>query len=278
MLRRRILTALILAPVFLGAPFVLSSGWLAVLFGVVIALGAREWAELAGLSCGMPRGVYVVALMALGTLGVAAAVAAPHSPLWPYALLPALAWWAWALIEMIRDRSDGLYHSTVGKAVSGFFVLVPVWVCTVLLHAADVQRPWVLLYLLLLVWAADTFAYFAGHMFGRHKLAPTVSPGKTVEGVAGGVAAVAAITWLCGTMVFNWQDWRLAAGLALAVTVTLVSVLGDLVESKFKRVAGVKDSGAILPGHGGILDRIDALSAAAPLFTFGWLQLLRTQA
>jgi len=143
------------------------------------------------------------------------------------------------------------------------------------LHAQDLDQPALLLFLFLLVWGADTFAYFAGHMFGRHKLAPGVSPGKTIEGVAGGMLAVLLLAILAGVYVWHHDGVKLLSWVLLCLAVGLISVLGDLVESKVKRVAGVKDSGAIVPGHGGVLDRIDALTSAAPAFAFGTLLLDR---
>jgi phosphatidate cytidylyltransferase len=130
-----------------------------------------------------------------------------------------------------------------------------------------------LLFILVMVGVADTAAYAAGHAFGRTKLAPTVSPGKTVEGVLGGAVGVVLLSYFCGTMLWHFAGRQLAEWVGMTVLAGLVSVIGDLSESKLKRVAGVKDSGTLLPGHGGILDRIDAVTAAAPVFTWGWLLL-----
>jgi phosphatidate cytidylyltransferase len=279
MLRQRVITALIGAPLFIAALFLLPSAGLAVLFGAVIMIGAWEWGALSGLTGRGVRGAYVLVLMALGATGVVFAIAAPGSRYWIVVLIGVAVWWMWAAAEVIFSRQGGAWFNTAtGKTLSGIMVLVPLWVSMILLHAADPQQPLALLYLVLLVWAADTFAYFAGHMFGRHKLAPAVSPGKTIEGVAGGILAVLVLTAVWAIWVADRAGAQRVAAFVLAVVVTLVSVIGDLVESKFKRLAGAKDSGAILPGHGGILDRVDALSAAAPLYALGWLLFLRKAA
>jgi phosphatidate cytidylyltransferase len=151
-------------------------------------------------------------------------------------------------------------------------------VAAVYLLAADDERPRVLLFLFVLVWVADSAAYFAGSILGRTRLAPHVSPGKTVEGVAGGVLGVVLLAWLCGTMLWKFEGMLLAMWMGLAAVTALFSVVGDLTESKLKRIAGVKDSGRLLPGHGGVLDRIDALTSAVPVFTLGAIFLLKLDA
>jgi phosphatidate cytidylyltransferase len=168
-----------------------------------------------------------------------------------------------------------MFATMTGRIVGGFLVLVPLWVAAVYLLAADDERPRVLLFLLVLVWVADSAAYFAGSIMGRTKLAPHVSPGKTVEGVAGGVLGVVLLAWLCGTILWKFEGMLLAMWTGLAAVTALFSVVGDLTESKLKRIAGVKDSGRLLPGHGGVLDRIDALTSAAPVFALGAIFLLK---
>jgi phosphatidate cytidylyltransferase len=146
--------------------------------------------------------------------------------------------------------------------VAGLLVLVPAWLALVRLHAI---APNLMLFLLLLVVAADVGAYFGGRTFGKHKLAPQVSPGKTWEGVYGGLIAGA----LLAVIGVFWFRMSIAPFIALCVVVVIASVIGDLTESLFKRHAGLKDSGSLLPGHGGVLDRIDSVTAAAPLFLIG---------
>jgi phosphatidate cytidylyltransferase len=148
-------------------------------------------------------------------------------------------------------------------------VIVPCYLSLVWLHG---QRPWMVMYVLLLIWVADSAAFFVGRRFGRHKLAARVSPGKTWEGVVGGLGGVAILASGVTVAVGN-LPMAPATLVALSVLVGAASVVGDLVESLFKRRAGVKDSGTLIPGHGGVLDRIDSLTAAGPCFAAGWLAL-----
>jgi phosphatidate cytidylyltransferase len=128
-----------------------------------------------------------------------------------------------------------------------------------------------LIFTLLIVWAADAGAYFAGKKFGRVKLAPAISPGKTWEGVVGGLLLVAALA----AVIAVWQGVSIGVLLPFCLAVAAISIVGDLTVSMFKRTAGVKDSGSLFPGHGGVLDRVDSVAAAAPLFALGlgWLGL-----
>jgi len=168
-----------------------------------------------------------------------------------------------------------------GKLLSGFFVLVPAWIAPLALRELPQgllpDGRWLTLYLLMIVWVADSGAYFAGHRWGKTKLAPHVSPGKTWEGVAGGLAAVLLLALLAGVFGWRFGASELVIWVILSLVTAFVSVFGDLFESRAKRAAGVKDSGSILPGHGGVLDRIDAFTAAAPVFMLAWL-LWRTPA
>lgn len=276
MLSRRILTALVLIPPLIAALFTLSTFWIALLFGVFILAGAWEWSVLAGLATPMRRGFYAVSLTTFGALAVHALLRDPVSvvPL----LGAAVLWWLWVFVELWRHPSpDGGWLATrTGRLVSGFCTLVPAWIAPVFLHAADPSSPALLLFLFLLVWTADTAAYFFGWAFGRYKLAPLISPGKTVEGALGGLGAVALLAYVCGTMFWLLEGAQLYWWLAMAVIAAFVSVVGDLAESKLKRTAGVKDSGQLLPGHGGVLDRIDSFTAAAPVFAVGWVFLLNS--
>jgi phosphatidate cytidylyltransferase len=148
----------------------------------------------------------------------------------------------------------------------GLILLIPAWSGLVDLHKAS---PWWLMYLFTLVWGADTGAYFAGRALGKNKLAPAVSPGKTIEGMVGGLVLTMGIMVAVG-IYRELPGLRFVAFAGLSLLTVLASVLGDLVESMVKRHAGVKDSGNIFPGHGGALDRIDSLTAAAPVFALGW--------
>jgi phosphatidate cytidylyltransferase len=155
--------------------------------------------------------------------------------------------------------------------IAGWLTLVPAWLAVVTLIAVDTRAPWLLLSLLLVIWSADIGAYFCGRAWGRHRLAPLLSPGKTLEGVGGGLGAALLTAFLLGSLLWHFDRGALAFWLALCAVAALFSVAGDLHESLQKRRAGVKDSGHLLPGHGGVFDRIDSLTAAAPVFLAGWL-------
>ena len=275
MLKQRILTAIVLVPLLVAALFYLSLPWIALLFGVFIAAAAWEWAGLSGLRRFPAKAAYVACLLLFGALGLNAIPL--QRDLIVALLAAAVLWWLWALVELISrpDANKGMFTTLPGRVVGGFLILVPLWIASVYLLAADDERPRTLLFLFVLVWVADSAAYFAGSVMGRTKLAPHISPGKTVEGVAGGVLGVVLLAWLCGTMIWKFEGTLLALWTGLAALTALFSVVGDLTESKLKRIAGVKDSGKLLPGHGGVLDRIDALTAAAPVFALGAMLLLK---
>ena len=171
----------------------------------------------------------------------------------------AMVWWVLALIWTFFFPTP--IPAVVRWAV-GFLVLIPLYLALITLYAAD---PMILLFALLIVWVADSGAFFAGKTLGRVKLAPKISPGKTWEGVIGGLAAVVLLTLLWSV----WVDTNLAVFVPFCMAVACVSIVGDLTVSMFKRTVGLKDSGGLFPGHGGILDRIDSVAAAAPLFALG---------
>ena len=276
MLKKRILTAAVAIPLLVAALVYFPLGWLTVLFGLFIAAAAWEWATLAGLQQLFARMTYVASVLLLGAFLIYGVL---HEPaLITSLLVAAVLWWLWALVELVirNDVKKGMFEAQTGRLVGGFLVLVPLWVASVYLLAADSERPRALLFLLALVWTADTAAYFTGSQLGRTKLAPQVSPGKTVEGVVGGVIGVVLLAWLCGTMVWKYEVGLLMRWIGLAAVTALFSVVGDLTESKLKRIAGVKDSGRLFPGHGGVLDRIDALTAAAPVFALGGIVFLKS--
>lgn len=266
-LQQRLLTAAVLAPLFLGAIVWLPTVYVMALFALVVAQGAWEWAGLCGLAGRSQLAYMVVMLLILVVLAPLLRIPG----LLPGLLLAGTAWWLAALAWV---RQAAVAGPAPGGAPSwpllgaGFLVLIPVWAALVLLHGNGTPGVWLLLALLGIVWGADSGAYFAGRRWGRHKLAPRLSPGKTWEGVAGGVAAAAVIALLAAWLMdFGWAN--LLGFVLLAVTTALFSVLGDLFESLLKRRRGVKDSGRLLPGHGGVLDRIDSLTAAAPVYTLG---------
>lgn len=160
-----------------------------------------------------------------------------------------------------------------GRMLMGYLILIPAWVVPVYFQEQGTRMQLLLLYLFFIVWGADSAAYFVGQKFGKNKLAPSISPGKTLEGLFGGLLAVVLLTLLFGMNNWGFSQSQTIFMMILAIVCTLFSVVGDLTESRVKRIAGVKDSGNLFPGHGGVLDRIDAFTAAAPVFSLGWLLL-----
>lgn len=274
MLRQRLLTALVLIPLTVWAVLGLSSGVLALLLAMFVLLGAWEWAVLMGLNSRAARTVYLglmllalwVAWSLIGRPGVLIGL-----------LVLALAWWITALIWLVRyrpARKDDM-AAMATKGVAGLLTLTPAWAALVAVHANGRSGAYLLLLLLVLIWAADSGAFFAGRRWGSVKLAPQISPGKTREGVYGALA-VAALWAAAGGLWLGMQGLHLMLFVTLCLVTVLFSIVGDLFESMIKRQRGVKDSGHLFPGHGGVLDRVDSLTAAAPVFALGlhWLEIL----
>lgn len=273
MLRQRVITALVLAIIFLVALFGLPAGYFSFFIGAVLLVGGWEWAKMSGFGNTLSRLVYCLGL--LGLLIAASAYFGFAGEARPALdkgsirdlLLVGCGWWAIALLLVQGYPSSAiLWGNPWVRLVMGIAVLIPAWVALVYLRQ-QAYGAWLVLLLILVVALADSGGYFAGRRFGKHKLAPAVSPGKTWEGFVGGLVTNLLLTAiLCSVVTI---DWRLA--LAVVVPTSLVSVLGDLLESMVKRHAGVKDSGHILPGHGGILDRVDGITAGAPVFALAIL-------
>jgi phosphatidate cytidylyltransferase len=262
MLRLRILTATILGCVLLTGLFVLEPRWTVLAFGLVWMIGAWEWAGFGGLSSPALRLLYCCAIAVL--LGLSWRWTEDRGGLLVL-LGVACAWWAAAFLWLIVAPE---WHRPRLALFCGIPVLVPSFLALgrlVLAGRGAISGPMIVLWLVFLVIASDIGAFFIGRRFGRRRLAPRVSPGKTWEGALGGLGAVVLVA-LGGARYFG-----LPAGLSIGFgcAVGMFSVVGDLTESMFKRSAGLKDSGVILPGHGGILDRIDSVTAAAPLYALG---------
>ena len=284
MTRTRVLAALVMAPAAIAAIVLLSTPWLAALAALVLLMGLWEWLKLAGVEDTLPRIVLVGLNLSLMVLLVwASRDAAGINPalFQIVTLVGALAWllaplWLWRPGFTAADRP----WARAFKLAAGTVAVVPAWAALCLLHsdnfgnlagqaeAAASQGPRWLLAALALVWAADSGAYFAGRHLGKHKLAPTISPNKTVEGAVGGLLAGVAVAIGLGLWAGAGSAQLPALALVAALAVA-VSIVGDLVESLLKRQAGVKDSGHLIPGHGGILDRIDGVLAAVPVFVVG---------
>lgn len=262
MLKQRIITALILFPIALWGFFALEGAAFACFIGTVIVLGAWEWARLAGYEQQPIRVGYAlgVGLLLVGLYQIPA-LAKP-------VLLLGVAWWCWATFLVVRYPSSAAVWAKPSIALCiGLPLLLPAW------QGLQILKTWpqgqgnsLILMVMVLVWSADIGAFFAGRRFGRRKLALAVSPGKTWEGALGGLAACLLITLGVGLYQQHWTGlhWLLVVPGVLLVVAS--SILGDLTESMFKRSAGLKDSSQLLPGHGGVLDRIDSLTAAVPVF------------
>lgn len=263
MLKTRILTALILAPLVIAAIYLGSPLVFALVFAAITAAAALEWAALIGLKGPAQQGVYGVAYLAVAaTLFL---VPALQQPL----LLGSLAFWVYALIRVLTFRAHPQPVSRDwADAVFGLLAVGAAFAALLTLKALPDGAHWVLL-ALTSVWLADVGAYFAGKRFGRRKLLARVSPGKSWEGVIGGQLAVLLVVV---TALQLWGQPMPWAWVLLLPLITLASVLGDLFESTLKRRAGVKDSGRLLPGHGGMLDRIDAQLPSLPLWAL-WVPL-----
>ena len=219
------------------------------------------------------RYIYVLVVLSIGITLLLLTLQNPMIA--KFVLIVASAWWVLALIGLFGGKSDTpLFAFPMVKLISGILLIVAIFLSVYYLHKFDSDSPAALLFLFILVWLADSGAYVAGKLWGKTKLAPSVSPGKTIEGLFGGVVAVSLFSLLVGYFYAHFSLPALLMLLLIAVVATLFSVLGDLVESKYKRIVGIKDSGHILPGHRGILDRIDGFAAAAPVFTLCWLSLL----
>ena len=268
MLKQRIITGLILAVLVAAAIYFLPTqlfAQLSMLF--MVGIGAWEWAALTGTPEGMPR-----MLAPLPAMLVAQVVYLLAWPLLPLLLLSLLVW-AGILQLLFRYQQQTTFyheHPWLLKALS-LLVLVPAWYALANLHATHYGY---VFYLISLIAFADIGAFFAGRRFGKNKLAPELSPGKTREGAYG--ALVVTFIWACmGALIGGYSGGDAVVFVIFSMLAVVMSIAGDLFESLVKRQAGAKDSGTLLPGHGGVLDRIDSLLAAAPLFTLGlmWIHL-----
>ena len=268
MLLPRVLTALVLLPLLLGAIFGLGTPHLYLAFSVVGVLAAWEWCGFMGLSPLPARIAYslVMAAVLAAVWWLTQGAADASVPAWL-----SLFWWCAALVLVLRFPASfpkgpwGLAR----MAPLGWLLIAATLITVAALHA-QANGPWRLMFMLFIVFAADVGAYLVGRNYGRRKLAPAVSPGKSIEGAIGGLVLVALWAAAAGPYVFQVDSLaQIALLVAVSVFTAMVSVIGDLTESLFKRLRGLKDSGTLLPGHGGFLDRIDSILAAAPVFYLG---------
>ncbi len=270
-MRTRVLTAVVLLPLAVGAVWYLPNPIFALLISALIGLGSWEWGRLMQLT--MPA---QTAYLLLVWAACAGAWLLTSDVLSLRMLMSGAALWWLAAAGWVLAYPAGLPAGTprrLLKAVVGLFVLVPAFISVSRLQGWTEQGPARVLTLFCLIWAADTGAYFAGRSLGKTKLAPAVSPGKTWEGVLGGLTASGLVAWLTGALLFQLEGGQLGLFLLLGLLIVAVSIVGDLTESMFKRHVGLKDSGQLFPGHGGILDRADSLLAAAPCYLLGLMLL-----
>ncbi|HZX72477.1 MAG TPA: CDP-archaeol synthase [Rhodanobacter sp.] len=269
MLLQRILTALVLAPLTVLLILLPDTGIFAAIVALAFLAAWWEWAQLSGLKNRAGR----IVLLLVAAVGFVL-LWLVQGPAWtPWLLSAGIAWWIVACLWLrhFAFAAAPTRENLALKLVAGAFVIFPAWVALTSIHASGPHGHWWTLLALLIVWASDIGAYTSGRLFGKRKLAPQISPGKTWAGAYGAMVA--------GVLVAELGGWLLGArgssmlGLAVLAAVTVaVSIVGDLIESLMKRHAQVKDSGSIFPGHGGLMDRLDSVFAALPIFAAGlWL-------
>ena len=274
MLKERLITAVLLALALLGLIFYAAGNWFNFAIAIVVAIAAWEWANMSGLSAQWQRVLYTLFIV-IGIIGCAVYVGLFNSAQFAIdevrnVMLAAGVFWAIALLWVQSyPGSSVIWGRTWSRALMGVFVLIPTWLAFVFLRS-EPNGEWLIILLVGIVACADVGAYFFGRAFGKRKLSLAVSPGKSWEGFWGGFAC-------CLVLALGLNFYFDSGGILIAIIapVALVSVLGDLLESMVKRNCGIKDSSNLLPGHGGIMDRVDSLTAAAPIFALalivsGW--------
>jgi phosphatidate cytidylyltransferase len=280
MLKQRIITALILAPLAILAILFLPVEEFKIAVAGVVALGAYEWANMSGMTGKVSKASFMTLILLIcGVLifavdGEEVWYQGELNNIYKTILGIAAVWWAVSLgMILTYPKYSSVWTQNVPiRAAFGVLTLIPTWVAVIslrnnLYEVDPFYGASLIFYVLGIVWAADIGAFFVGVKFGKHKLRPNVSPGKSIEGLFGGVMASLAIIAFAA-LHYQFEASRMGLHLLIGVITVAVSALGDLNESMFKRCAGLKDSGRLLPGHGGIMDRIDSLTAAFPVFAF----------
>lgn len=262
MLKQRVITALVLVTLLLAALFALPPiGWSVLVLGVVM-LGTAEWGRLSKLSKRGAMAYWLLTLVVMAGIAYGAVTDTAGTPMFRLAIYVPSAL-LWLVLVPFWLKRGLLVDRPVAMALIGWMVLIPTGLAMMDLRA---MSPWLLLGIMALAWMADISAYFTGRKFGKHKLAPGISPGKTWEGVAGALVGVSFYVVLAARYGGLEHGYRNLLILIFASWLWLAfSVIGDLFESAVKRHAGVKDSGALLPGHGGLLDRIDSMTSTLPM-------------
>jgi phosphatidate cytidylyltransferase len=269
-LKLRIISALILVPLVVWVIFGLEKTSFAVAMLIVVSMCAWEWSRFIPLRSILYQVIYTIAAILI----VAVIWQFTSQAVLVNSILGlALVWWLFALFWITRPGlfADGAAAQTL-KSIAGWLMMTSCWLALVVLHSQN--GPYWVLFVLSLIWVADIGAYFSGRQWGGRKLAPQVSPGKTWAGVYGALAACGVYA-VVASWLFNLSGKDIPGFLLVSMLTVLFSIAGDLLESLLKRHQDMKDSGQLIPGHGGILDRLDSLLAAAPVFVLGlhWVDM-----
>ncbi|SJM89688.1 phosphatidate cytidylyltransferase [Crenothrix polyspora] len=288
MLLQRIITAAILIPLVVLAVLKLPTEYFSLIFAVIMLLGAWEWTNLIDMTSVLKRGLFLLLLIVpmlvihfwtqileLASITFDIPEVRDYSGVLEWLVIPPVLFWIVSMV-LIRNAPSNVLKLQLkprNKVFLGAFILFSAWMFLSRLHALN--DPKMTLYFLVLIWSADIAAYFVGKKYGISKLAPEISPGKTIAGMYGalGAAVVCAVGF---GLIFDFYFVFILDFVLLSAVTVLISIYGDLFFSAVKRIRGVKDTGAILPGHGGILDRLDSLIAAVPLFYAGISLIYRT--
>lgn len=258
-LKKRLITAFILAPIILAITYWAPSSIFAILLLVFVALSAYEWARLSGVHSKYAIAAYIL-LLSLLFLGLYRFFSFAELKWLFYC---SALWWLYIYFKLKKYKATEHKALSYSKLVEGLVTITPAVLAMFYLHQQFGAL--MVFYLFAVVWGADVGAYFSGKRFGQHKLAPKLSPGKTIEGVAGGLLLIVVLSLVVAICRYD-DPASILIFILISAFVACVSIIGDLYESLLKREAGVKDSSRLLPGHGGVLDRIDSILAAAPLF------------
>jgi phosphatidate cytidylyltransferase len=274
MTRTRLLAALVMAPLAIAAVLLLPTPWMAALSAAAFLIGLWEWLRLTDIEDPIARGVLLVVnlLLMVALVWASRSNTGGSLVLLQIMVMIGVGWWCLAALWLrhydFASNHDG--HARIFKLAAATLSVIPAWCALALIHASQPNGNRWLLLALAIVWAADSGAYFAGRRFGKVKLSPRISPNKTVEGMIGGVVAGMVLALVAAP--FAGASMKQLPYIAIvAIWTILFSVVGDLFESLLKRHVGVKDSSHLIPGHGGVLDRIDSILAALPVFALGKL-------
>ncbi|HEU4664357.1 MAG TPA: phosphatidate cytidylyltransferase [Dokdonella sp.] len=267
MLKQRTLTALVLAPLAVAMILLLPTAGFALVIAAISLQALWEWTRLAGVASSATRVAFVAANAALMYL----LWLQRATPFAACAIGAGVAWWLLSLLWLrhFSYAAAPTRENALLKLLAAELAVLPAWLAFVQLHGEDDHGHHWALFVIVLVWAADTGAYFAGKRWGTTKLAPRISPNKTRAGAYGALVLAGVVALVGGWLLGRREASMLIALLALALLTVLASILGDLIESLLKRQANVKDSGTLFPGHGGLLDRVDSVFSAVPVFVAG---------